>query len=407
MTFSPREGATVGGPFRLVEHVASGGFATVWRATDVDSGETVAVKCGDDTAHGRDEVRTRFRRECRWFRRFEGCLTPGALVQFVDGSVNEDAVYVATELVDGPSLDEYFDEAGRSPGLAAFEELAPPICQVIDFLHRNGVCYLDLKPSNVLTRSGGPPALVDLNTAVAVDEGTGTLFHHDAFRPPELTPTDLRDEPASPWSDVYSLGALLAYLLTGRAVEFADASLEAWQALDPRSLGADCPDSLAAAIRTATEPAPDDRFATAGELLDAISSHFDGPDRSAVLTHSQTGTSIRVRPGATVGRWTPGRPVPTVVLDDDARFVSPEHAVLSYEAGDWNLWDRSLNGTFVRTDSGWRYVLSADGMERRRATDRSLPHPDPVDSVRLADGDRIDPVDPEYGIELAFRTTDG
>lgn len=401
MTFSPSPGTTVGGRFVLDERLASGGFATVWRATDDETGAAVAVKCGSDATHDRAAVRDRFRRELHWFRRLAGGPSPGSLVRFVDGAVH-DAAYVATELVDGGALDAHLADGDASPGVEALDAVGAPVCRAVEFLHRVGVCYLDLKPGNVLVRRDGTPALVDLNAAVPADGGTATLFHPDPFKPPELTPTELRDRQAGTRSDVYSLGKLLAYLLTGETVAFPGESVDRWQPVDPRDLGADPPDPLAAPVRRATEPDPADRFADAAELADALWPHLDGPDRTAFLADPGSERRVRVRPGATLGRWSPGEPVPTVVLADDDRHVSPVHATVAHWRGQWYLRDRSDNGTFVRRDGRWEYVLSRDGLERRQAAGRPPPVPGPDASVHLADGDRIAPVDPEYGVELRF-----
>ncbi|WP_265108975.1 serine/threonine protein kinase [Halosolutus halophilus] len=402
MTTDERNGTTVDDRFRLEERIAAGGLATVWRATDCERGLPVALKCENDGSHEREQVRAHFQGELQWFRRFEGDPSPGSLVRFVDGAVSGDAVYVATELIRRGSVDDVFGREGPpAPSLESVREIGGPVCRALEFLHRNGVSHLDLKPSNVLVRRSGQPAVIDLNAAVSTETDPDVRFRRDPFKPPELTRTGARNAPIGPWSDVYALGAFLAFLMTGTANAESSAAREA---VDPQALPANCPASLAEPIRRATAPDHGDRFDDAGDLYDALVPFLDVPDRSARLVHEPSGRTVRVRPGDTLGRWAADRRVPTVVLPDDERFLCPEHAVIEYDGSAWHLRDRSLNGTYVRGSADWEYVLSRHGRERRRDADAPLARPDPPTSIRLSDGDRISPVSPAYGCQLAFRT---
>ncbi|PSP75037.1 serine/threonine-protein kinase PknA [Halobacteriales archaeon QS_1_68_20] len=392
MTFRPRESAVVGGRFELRERIDSGGFASVWRAVDPD-GRAVAVKCGRDETHDRETVRERFRNELRCFRRMDGPIAPGALVQFVDGAVAEDVdgetVYVATELVEGESLDSL-----ATPGVDALAAVGRPVAAALAYLHRRGVAYLDLKPNNVLRRRRGPPALIDFNAAT-VDGDPAPLFHQDGFKPPEQTPPD-DGRAAGPRSDVYALGALGTYLLTG---DPAPAEAAEDGPIDPLELGGDCSAELAAVLRTATAPDPAERYVDAGEFYAALAP-LVGTDALARLEGG--GCGVTVHPGATVGRWSSDGPVPDVVLADPGEHLSTVHAALERRDGAWYLEDRSLNGTFVRADQGLAYVVSEEGFNRQLEAGRTPPHPDPAESIRLADGDRIAPVGRDYGADVYF-----
>lgn len=402
MTFSPATDRLVGGRFRLEEQVDSGGLATVWRATDTKFDRPVAVKCGSDASHDRDEVRDAFRRELTAFDRLSAAVAPGSVVQFVDGTVDGDDAFVATELVDGEAVGDAVDAGSLATGLDAIRTVGAPLCAAADFLHQQGVVHCDLKPNNVLLRAEGPPALVDFNAAVLASEGEEVLFHRDGFKPPELTPTGGADWRVGPWSDAYSLGKLLAYLLTGEIVDYGD-DVEEWAPVDPRDRGIDCPPWLADVVRRATRPEPDRRFQTAGDLLAALAPHLGAAGKLAHLVDRESLCRVRVPPGATIGRWAPEEPAPAVVLADEGRFVSFRHAVLEEEGGSWRLRDTSLNGTWVLDDEGSRFVISLAGLQKQRAAGRPLPQPDPGESTPLADGDRIHPVDPQYGPGIVFR----
>lgn len=428
MTFTPAPGDRAG-DYVLDERVAAGGFTTVWRAHDAATDETVAVKCGDAGDADRATVRERFHAELAAFRAVDGGLTPGPVVRFLDGDVGEDTAWVATELVDGDSVDAAVDAGALAPGPDALRTVGVPLVAALAYVHQCGVAHLDVKPANLLRRSAGPPALVDFNTAVPTATGDAVVFHHDPFKPPETSPTDLRDHRAGPWSDVYAAGLTLAYLLTGRALGFDAGRVADWAAVDPSEHGADVSAELAAAVRRATAPRPADRFGDAGALFRALARAPETGGPFATLVHADSLRELVVGPGATVGRWTPGDAVPAVVVDDAEGFVSTPHAAVEFDAGraaasgpaaddrgsgtgdgpaandgetGWRLVDRSVNGTYRVRGDDERFLLSADGLAQRRAADGPLPEEDPAASAPLAAGDRLVPVDPDYGEAMAF-----
>lgn len=404
MTDGDRTGTVVDDRFRLEERLAAGGLGTVWRATDRESETQVALKCENDDSHDPEQVRAHFRGELQWFRRFEGGPIPGSLVHFVDGSVRGDTAYVATELIRSDSVDTVLDREA-DPSLERVREIGGPVCRALEFLHRNGVAHLDLTPSNVLVRRSGQPAVIDLNAAVSTEVEPDVRFRRDSFKPPEQTRTNSHNASIGPWSDVYALGRFLAVLLTGTANAETDSS-RVREPTDFRSDDATWPSTLVDPIRRATAPNYRDRFDDAGGLYDALVPFLGVSDRAARLVHEPSGRAVRVRPGDTVGRWAAEKRVPTVVLPDDERYLCPEHAALEYDEEGWRLRDRSLNGTYVQRDGPWEYILSREGRERRRDADAPLPRPDPPASIRLADGDRISPVSPDYGCHVVFRSVE-
>ncbi|WP_408956912.1 protein kinase domain-containing protein [Natrinema sp. 74] len=401
MTGDARPGTVIDDRFRLEERIDTGGLATVWRASDRERERPVALKCEPDGASERERVRAHFRGELRWFRRFEGGPVPGSLVRFIDGSVGEGTAYIATELIGGGSVADRFDREDRDSSLEAIREIGGPVCRTLAFLHHNGVVHLDLKPSNVLVRHTGRPAVIDLNAAVSTEAEPDVRFGTDPFKAPELTRPDASEAPIGPRADVYALGAFLSALLTGSATA---ASSVTRAVTELRAHDAEPPAALAALVRRATAPDPHDRFDDAGDLYDALVPVLEASEQTARLVHDPSGRAVRVRPGDTVGRWAVDRRVPTIVLPDEEQFLDPDHAVLEHDGTAWHLRDRSLNGTYVRRDADWEYLLSRDGRKRRRSADAPLPRPEPPTSTRLSDGDRIAPVSPDYGCRLTFRT---
>ncbi|MFC3958741.1 serine/threonine-protein kinase [Halovivax cerinus] len=391
----------VGDRYRLEDRLAAGGLSTVWRGTDLEREWPVAIKVERDGTNEPAQVTRHFERECHWISHFADAPTPASLVQFVDASIDGADRYVVSELIRGGALADRIVE-GATPGVDTVASLGRPICRALAFLHDNGVAHLDLKPANVLCRRRGPPAVIDLNSAVRVGDGSSPLFHHDPYKPPELSPTDAQDEPAGPHSDVYSLGVLLYVLLAGSVSGCDGTKLADWAPIDPWSRGIECAADLATVVRRATEPLPSDRYEDARVLLDALESVLDGSARMATLTAESTGVRIGVRPGECVGRFDPAGEIPAIVLPDEDGYLSPTHARIDRTHEGWILVDRSLNGTYVERDGEWRYVCSRDGLERRRSAGEAVPDTRPADRVRLTDGSRIAPVRPDSGPVLRF-----
>jgi serine/threonine protein kinase len=394
----PATGETVAGRFELRERAGSGGFATVWRARDAEADRDVALKLADTTTHDASEVRARFEREARTLGRFQGTVAPASVVRYVTGDPAAETPYIALEyLPDAPLNERIRDGLGSSVRRRVVLDLAV----TMDFLHRNGVVYLDLRPENVVVRDSGRPVLLDFNTAATTDRPVETRFEADQFKPLELIggPDAAAEGDAAdpgPRSDVYAWGKLAFYLFTGAKVLPEDVPASG---LDPLAFGGTCSRALADVVERATVPDPEARYAD-GPALAAAVARATGRQR-ALVTQS-TGVACPVADGETMGRLAPDEPEPWLVLPDEGSHVSPRHARFEHTPGGWAIEDTSLNGTYVGTSEGWTHLLSAEGRARRGETDESPPPP----KVRLPEGAVIAPVHPEYGIELRLSGLD-
>jgi tetratricopeptide (TPR) repeat protein/tRNA A-37 threonylcarbamoyl transferase component Bud32 len=259
------------GPYRILREIGRGGMATVYEAErdDREFERKVAVKVlrrGMETA---DIVR-RLRRE----RQILANLDHPHIARLLDGGSTLDGrPYVVMEHIAGQPIDDYC----LSLGLAARLELFRQICDAVHFAHRNLVLHRDIKPSNILVTAEGVPKLLDFGIAKVL-EGEGetesgtiepTLTGWRLLTPEWASPEQVRGEPLSTASDVYSLGLLLHLLVTGE---------RAYQ-LDPRrpaeverivcELEAKSPgrgDDLDLVILAALRKEPARRYASAEQL---------------------------------------------------------------------------------------------------------------------------------------------
>ena len=206
------------GPYRVLELLGRGGMGSVYLAERIDVAyETrVAIKLirrGMDT----DDILRRFRTERQVLARMQH----SSIARLIDGGSLDDGLpYIIMEFVDGRPIDRYCDEEGR--GVAERLRLFLSVCEVVDYAHRNLIVHRDLKPSNILVTAEGQVRLLDFGIAKVLG-GEGDEAHEgdtaDPLRlmtPHYASPEQIRGEPATTATDVYSLGIVLYRLLAGR-----------------------------------------------------------------------------------------------------------------------------------------------------------------------------------------------
>lgn len=210
-----REGEFVG-PYRLGRLLGQGGMGVVYEAERTgDVGGSVAIKLikgGMDSAL----VARRFHRE----RRILARLTHPHIAHFIDGGVTDDhRPYFVMERVDGTPINRFCNAVEM--GVDGRVRLFLQVLEAVGFAHRNLVVHRDLKPSNILVRDDGAVKLLDFGVAKVLgepDAGDATLtrFGGRVLTPSYSSPEQIRGEPVSTATDLYSLGVVLYELLTGR-----------------------------------------------------------------------------------------------------------------------------------------------------------------------------------------------
>jgi eukaryotic-like serine/threonine-protein kinase len=203
------------GPFRVLSELGRGGMATVYLAERADDQyrQKVALKLvrGGDNALFR-----RFREE----RQMLATLQHRHIARLLDGGVTADGVpWLAMDHVEGLPITRHCDEyrLGIEQRLALF----CAVCDAVHYAHRNLIVHRDLKPSNIMVTADGEPKLLDFGIAKLLGPGSGadqslTRTGAQPMTPQYGSPEQVRGEPVSTASDVYSLGVLLYRLLTGR-----------------------------------------------------------------------------------------------------------------------------------------------------------------------------------------------
>ena len=188
-------------------------MGVVFKADRVDGelSQTVALKV---VHHPWLDTRAveRFRKE----RQMLAGLVHGNIARLLDGGTREDGIaYLVMEYVDGAPVDK-FCEQGRLD-IPERLRLFLPLCDAVDYAHRKLIVHRDLKPSNVLVTAEGNPKLLDFGIAQTLDATAGIQTGTIALTPEFASPEQARGEEVTTATDVYGLGGVLYFLLTGRA----------------------------------------------------------------------------------------------------------------------------------------------------------------------------------------------
>ncbi|MFC4330571.1 protein kinase [Streptomyces andamanensis] len=205
------------GGYRLLDRLGAGGMGMVYRGRS-RSGREVALKVVH-AKHAQDPVfRARFRHEIEAARRVSGAFTAAV----VDADPEADPPWMATQYVPGPSLAARIRDGGPLR-VSELRPLALGLVEALRDIHRAGVVHRDLKPANVLMAEDGP-RVIDFGISRAAESHhtlteTGQVIGTPPFMSPEQF-TDART--VGPASDIFSLGALLVYCVTGRGPFDAD-----------------------------------------------------------------------------------------------------------------------------------------------------------------------------------------
>ncbi|MGN9793890.1 serine/threonine-protein kinase [Streptomyces sp. NPDC054847] len=203
-----REDPRVVGSFRLHRRLGAGGMGVVYLGSD-RRGQRVALKVIRPDLAEDQEFRSRFAREVSAARRIRG----GCTARLVAADLEADRPWFATQYVPGPSLHDKVVEEGplRAADVAA---VGAALSEGLVAVHEAGVVHRDLKPSNILLSPKGP-RIIDFGIAWATGASTLTHVGTAVGSPGFLAPEQVRGAAVTPATDVFALGATLAYAAMG------------------------------------------------------------------------------------------------------------------------------------------------------------------------------------------------
>ena len=278
-------GKKLDGLYEVKELIGSGGMANVYKAVmlgrngPVPAGTVVAVKVlRQEYTHDPELVR-RFKNESKAI----SLLNHPNIVKVYDVSVNDQLQYIVMEYVDGMTLREYLNERGGKLTSRETVHFISQILKALEHAHANGVVHRDIKPQNIMLLDNGQLRMMDFGIARISRAENQLLSGKTMGSVHYISPEQAKGDETDCTSDIYSVGVMMYEMLSGQLPFDAEDAVEVAikQISDqPKSLHEIAP-QVPAALVEITEKAmaklPQNRYASAREMLDALNTYVQNP----------------------------------------------------------------------------------------------------------------------------------
>lgn len=277
-------GKLLAGRYQIVEQIGEGGMALVYKARDLRTGHDVAVKFLRPEFRDDENFVALFKREATAASK----MTHHNIVNLLDVGSDESGIYIVIEYVDGQTVKDMIRLGGRLPERTA-AEIIIRVLSALQHAHGANIIHRDIKPQNILMdRHGyvkvadfGIARMVGSKTEVSTDEPKSVMGSVHYFSPEQA-----KGEMATPRSDLYSAGVVLYEMLTGAVPFDGDTSVAVamkhirQKPVPPRETAPDISPAMEGVVLKALQKNPEDRYASALEMAQAIKDAMRFPDRA-------------------------------------------------------------------------------------------------------------------------------
>ena len=263
----PTSGLTFGGRYQLSSRIAIGGMGEVWQATDLVIGRTVAIKILKDEYLGDPGFLERFRAEAR----HAALVNHEGIANVFDYGEEDGSAYLVMELVPGEALSTVL-EREKVLSTDRVLDIVAQTASALQAAHSAGLVHRDIKPGNLLITPDGRVKITDFGIARIADQVPLTATGQVMGTVQYLSPEQASGHPASPSTDIYSLGIVAYEALAGRR-PFTGESQVAIAMAQINEAPPDLPVTISEPVRnlvySCIAKRPEDRPATAAHLARA------------------------------------------------------------------------------------------------------------------------------------------
>jgi serine/threonine-protein kinase len=264
-----RLGKTLDGRYEIVSVLGIGGMAIVYKAFDHKLKRNVAIKVLRDDVAMDAQSRRRFRTEYQAV----GMLSHPNIRAVYDVVSSGDTEYIVMEYVDGINLKQYLKKKGMLPWKEALH-FSTQIAKALSHAHSKGIVHMDIKPQNIILPKDGTAKVADFGIAQLEEGGSEPENAEEAVGSIHyISPEQARGEAVDARSDIYSLGVVMYEMLTGKlpfdGESVAEVAVKHFTVspVAPTSINPEIPPELEEITLKAMQPNPDDRYASAEEML--------------------------------------------------------------------------------------------------------------------------------------------
>lgn len=292
--------------YQLEDFIGQGGMSLVYRAVDIRTGHSVAVKILKSEYNSDKEFLERFQREAQ----AASLMSHHNIVNLLDVGVEGEYRYLVLEYVSGSTLKDVIRQKGRLSTATAIQ-ITVRILSALQHAHDNGIIHRDIKPQNVLIHSDGHVKVADFGIARMINAFTiskgDTVVGSVHYSSPEQAMGGVVEAT----SDIYSTGVVMYEMLTGRVPFVGDTPVSvAMQHINDApppitDYAPETPPAVVAVVMKALAKNPKDRFQSAREMADALLQAKDGKLDPETL---QTGFSRLPAGAVTPARQQPVQP---------------------------------------------------------------------------------------------------
>ncbi|MBQ6000306.1 MAG: Stk1 family PASTA domain-containing Ser/Thr kinase [Clostridia bacterium] len=271
-------GKLVNNRYRIQSVIGMGGMAVVYRATDVQTGTTVAVKVLKQEFLADEQFRVRFENESRAV----SILNHKNIVKVYDVSLNDDLYYIVMEYLDGITLKQYIKQQGKLGWRESLYFLSQ-LLEALRHAHSKGIVHRDIKPQNIMLLADGSIKVTDFGIARFSSTNTNTMTDKAIGSVHYISPEQVAAERIDQRSDIYSVGITLYEMLTGELPFDAENPVSvALMQLQmspppPRTKNPDIPEGLEEIVLKCMEKEPGNRYPSVEALIEDVERFKQNP----------------------------------------------------------------------------------------------------------------------------------